>query len=112
MPRLSLLFPPKLSRNAPNAISTSLRSGFLSVGLPSKSHALEQRSNYAEPSALSLMGGEEATGAGIAKGRARDTISDRKPGPGVSGKRKSTLNVRGALLYKKNLQQLIDESVH
>ena len=58
------------------------------------------------------MGGEEATGAGIAKGRARDTISDRKPGPGVSGKRKSTLNVRGALLYKKNLQQLIDESVH
>ena len=57
------------------------------------------------------MGGEETTVVGVAKGRARDIISDRKPGPGVSGKRKSTLNVRGALLYKKNLQQLMEESV-
>lgn len=48
----------------------------------------------------------------MAKGRAREIISDRRPGPGVSGRRKSTLNVRGALLYKKNLQQVIEESVN
>ncbi|GJJ08278.1 hypothetical protein Clacol_002488 [Clathrus columnatus] len=63
-----------------------------------------ERSNYAEPG---VIGEEETSGA---KGRARDIISDRRPGPGVSGKRKSTLNVRGALLYKKNLSQLIEES--
>jgi zinc finger HIT domain-containing protein 1 len=57
------------------------------------------------------MGGEDMPGVGVAKARSRDIISDRKPGPGVSGKRKSTLNVRGALLYKKNIQQLIEESV-
>ncbi|KAF8525821.1 hypothetical protein BU17DRAFT_74246 [Hysterangium stoloniferum] len=66
-----------------------------------------ERSNYAEPGP---MGGEDMPGVGVAKARSRDIISDRRPGPGVSGKRKSTLNVRGALLYKKNLQQLIEES--
>ncbi|KIJ52536.1 hypothetical protein M422DRAFT_58679 [Sphaerobolus stellatus SS14] len=66
-----------------------------------------ERSNYTEAGPI---GGGEGEGTGTTKSRARDIISDRKPGPGVSGKRKSTMNVRGALLYKKNLQQLIDES--
>lgn len=58
-----------------------------------------------------MGGGAAAESTGVAKSRAREIISDRKPGPGVSGKRKSTLNVRSALLYKKNFTTLIEESV-
>ncbi|KAH7925470.1 hypothetical protein BV22DRAFT_1112265 [Leucogyrophana mollusca] len=71
-----------------------------------------ERSNYAEPS-ISLLGEEEEDGAGgkYAKGRARQTISDKRHFGDASGKKKKTsMNVRTALLYRKNLATLIEEA--
>ncbi|KAI0050452.1 hypothetical protein FA95DRAFT_1637696 [Auriscalpium vulgare] len=71
-----------------------------------------ERSNYAEPSSSYLgMEEEEETAGKSAKGRARQTISDRRSLSGAGAKRKkSTMNIRSAVLYKKNLATLIDES--
>ncbi|KAF8591097.1 hypothetical protein K439DRAFT_1644375 [Ramaria rubella] len=104
--------PPRKKQPARQAQTTSIAAVSAEiVAKRTKRHLDElERSNYAEHSGVSLVDDEGSAGIGVAKGRARDIISDRKPGPGVSGKRKSTLNVRSALLYKKNLQQLIDES--
>lgn len=45
------------------------------------------------------------------KGKARQmVISDKREWPGMP-KRKSSHNVRTAVLYKKNLDKLIEESV-
>ncbi|THH18122.1 hypothetical protein EW146_g2814 [Bondarzewia mesenterica] len=73
-----------------------------------------ERSNYAEPSGLyaGVEDDEEETGK-TAKGRARQTISDKRNisagGPGAKRK-KSTMNVRTAILYRKRLAELIEES--
>jgi zinc finger HIT domain-containing protein 1 len=68
-----------------------------------------QRSNYAEPSTSFLGEDDDDEGSGkYAKGRARNIISDKRA---VGKKKKSTMAVRSALLYRKNLSTLIDESV-
>jgi hypothetical protein len=57
-------------------------------------------------------GDDEGAGGGkYAKGRARQTISDKRSLAGAGKKKKSTMNVRTALLYRKNLATLIEESV-
>ena len=66
-----------------------------------------QRSNYTEPK-FSIIGENVDSdgaggGGGSAKDRMRSTISDKK--------RKSSTNVRRILLYRKNLNTLIDEFV-
>jgi hypothetical protein len=77
----------------------------------------EQRSNYAEPSILAGVGDEdEEVSNKYSKGRGRQTISDKRQlnlagNSPASRKKKSTMNVRTALLYRKNLATLIDESV-
>ncbi|KAF9000616.1 hypothetical protein BDQ17DRAFT_1400401 [Cyathus striatus] len=70
-----------------------------------------ERSNYSEPT---LLGDDDDEGGGR-KGRARQTISDKRtfniPGTSPAAKKKkSTMNVRTALLYRKNLATLIEES--
>jgi zinc finger HIT domain-containing protein 1 len=72
-----------------------------------------KRSNYSEPSAPYAALGiddddEEAAGGRTSKSRARQTISDKRD---WGRKKKSTMNVRTAVLYKKNLTTLIEESV-
>jgi zinc finger HIT domain-containing protein 1 len=70
-----------------------------------------ERSNYAEPSVNIDQEDDDGAGAGSARrGRAarQSIISDRR-GSGTK-KSKSTMNVRSALLYRKNLASLIDES--
>ncbi|KAK7690613.1 hypothetical protein QCA50_005712 [Cerrena zonata] len=72
-----------------------------------------ERSNYSEPSGLlGLIGDEDedtpVTGR-TAKGRARQTISDKRA-PEGGKKKKSTMNIRTAVLYKKSFAQLLDES--
>jgi zinc finger HIT domain-containing protein 1 len=63
-----------------------------------------------------LAGDEDEEGGGkYSKGRGRQTISDKRnlnilgTSP-AARKKKSTMNVRTALLYRKNLATLIDES--
>jgi hypothetical protein len=73
-----------------------------------------QRTNYAEPSISAFAGAEddEVLDGKYGKGRARQTISDkRRVVGGAAVKKKSSMNVRTALLYRKNLATLIDESV-
>ncbi|KAG6861996.1 hypothetical protein C0995_008183 [Termitomyces sp. Mi166 len=74
-----------------------------------------ERSNYSEPTLLA--GEDDEEGGKSAKGRARQTISDKRnlniAGTSAAAKKKkSTMNVRTALLYRKNLATLIDESLH
>ncbi|OBZ72034.1 hypothetical protein A0H81_07740 [Grifola frondosa] len=70
-----------------------------------------ERSNYTESSALfpGLDDDADAPGGRSAKGRARQTISDKREWDGKKRK-KSTMNVRTAVLYKKSLATLQDES--
>lgn len=72
----------------------------------------EQRSNYAEPSS-SYLGMDEDDQAGkSAKGRARQTVSDKRLLSGPSAKRKkANMNIRTAILYRKNFATLVEESV-
>ncbi|KAJ7086100.1 hypothetical protein B0H15DRAFT_357814 [Mycena belliarum] len=67
-----------------------------------------ERANYAEPSALA---GDEDDEGKYTKGRARQLISEKRVFniPGVK-KKKSTMNVRTALLYRKNFATLLEES--
>ncbi|KAJ7671601.1 hypothetical protein DFH06DRAFT_1178109 [Mycena polygramma] len=67
-----------------------------------------ERSNYAE---ASTHVGEEDEEGKYTKGRARQLISEKRAFniPGVK-KKKSTMNVRTALLYRKNFATLLDES--
>lgn len=71
---------------------------------------MSQRSNYAEPSA-SFLGEEDEEGGKSAKGRARQTISDKRHLNDGGKKKKSSMAIRTALLYRKNLATLIEESV-
>ncbi|EKM58064.1 uncharacterized protein PHACADRAFT_171291 [Phanerochaete carnosa HHB-10118-sp] len=70
-----------------------------------------ERSNYSEPS--TLIGGaedaEEASGGRTGKGRARQATSDKRAAE-LGKKKKSTMNVRTAVLYKKSFVQLLEES--
>ncbi|KAJ6631003.1 hypothetical protein B0H10DRAFT_1980305 [Mycena sp. CBHHK59/15] len=71
-----------------------------------------ERSNYAEPSSSNLGEEEEdAGGSKYSKGRARQLISEKRNVniPGIR-KKKSTMNVRTALLYRKNFATLVEES--
>lgn len=70
-----------------------------------------QRSNYSEPS-LGLAGAEdegEAGGSRATKGRARQALSDKRAAE-LGKKKKSTMNVRTAVLYKKSFAVLLEES--
>ncbi|CAL1716804.1 unnamed protein product [Somion occarium] len=71
-----------------------------------------ERSNYSEPSGLLgfIQDEDEDKAAGrSAKSRARQTISDKRIQEGAK-KKKSSMNVRTAVLYKKTFSQLLDES--
>lgn len=46
-----------------------------------------------------------------ARGRARETISDKRAVDGLPRKKNQTKNVRDALVYRKHLATLIEESV-
>ncbi|PSR88983.1 hypothetical protein PHLCEN_2v4945 [Hermanssonia centrifuga] len=75
------------------------------------------RSNYSEPSStLGLTAEDDADGSGAtgrtAKGRARQTISDKRDIEGGGKKKKSNMNIRTAVLYKKSFALLLDESLH
>ncbi|KAK7044141.1 hypothetical protein VNI00_007858 [Paramarasmius palmivorus] len=78
-----------------------------------------ERSNYAEPTLLNEDDPDDGVSGKYAKGRARQTISDKRnhlniagTSPAASnGKKKSTMNVRTALLYRKNFATLLEESV-
>ncbi|KAF8624548.1 hypothetical protein AX15_005850 [Amanita polypyramis BW_CC] len=72
-----------------------------------------ERSNYTEPTLLPYDEDEE-TGRN-AKGRARQTISDKRHlnlqgNSPAAKKKKSTMNVRTALLYRKSLATWIEEA--
>ncbi|KAL0954657.1 hypothetical protein HGRIS_003608 [Hohenbuehelia grisea] len=68
-----------------------------------------ERSNYSEPTLLNAGDGEDDA-AGPSKGRARQIISDKRNLNIVGKKKKSTMSVRTALLYRKNLSMLIEEA--
>ncbi|OJA16460.1 hypothetical protein AZE42_04674 [Rhizopogon vesiculosus] len=67
---------------------------------------ISQRSNYTEPS-ITLDDDDEAPISG--KNRVRQIVSDKRD-PNAK-KKKSSTKVRTALLYRKNLATLIEESV-
>ncbi|KAF5392286.1 hypothetical protein D9757_001482 [Collybiopsis confluens] len=85
-----------------------------------KNHLDElEKSNYNESAALPVGEDDEDAPTGskyAAKGRARQTLISDKRNLNLSGtspaakKKKSTMNVRSALLYRKNFATLIDES--
>ncbi|KZW02759.1 hypothetical protein EXIGLDRAFT_372315 [Exidia glandulosa HHB12029] len=67
-----------------------------------------EASNYTEPSASTA---DDNDASGSTSSRARSSISDqRAAAAGVARKKKSTMAVRTALLYRKTLAGLIDES--
>ncbi|VDB85549.1 unnamed protein product [Peniophora sp. CBMAI 1063] len=71
-----------------------------------------ERSNYSE-AATSHLEGDEDEGEGSSKnrkGRARVPISDKRQEALDGKKKKSSHDVRSAVLYRKNLATLIDES--
>lgn len=73
-----------------------------------------KRSNYVESAGIFEDDDEGTTAGGrTAKSRAaaRQIISDKKDWGDGSKKKKSTMNVRTALLYRKNLATLAEESV-
>ncbi|KAM6504267.1 hypothetical protein JOM56_001210 [Amanita muscaria] len=72
-----------------------------------------ERSNYTEPTLLPYDDDED--GGRNAKGRARQTISDKRNlkirgNSPAAKKKKSTMNVRTALLYRKSLTAWIEEA--
>ncbi|TFK49909.1 hypothetical protein OE88DRAFT_1713113 [Heliocybe sulcata] len=67
-----------------------------------------QRSNYSEPStSFAGVDDEDPDTGTTARGRARQTISDKRD---RGRQKKSSMNVRTAILYRKNLATLIQES--
>ncbi|KAJ7056568.1 hypothetical protein C8F01DRAFT_1154147 [Mycena amicta] len=74
-----------------------------------KRHLAElERSNYAEPSSNV---GEEDEDGNYTKGRARALISEKRSFniPGLK-KKKSSMSVRTALIYRKNFATLLEEA--
>ncbi|KAF9490784.1 hypothetical protein BDN71DRAFT_147120 [Pleurotus eryngii] len=67
-----------------------------------------ERSNYSEPTLLNTDADGETDGT--TKGRARQTISDKRDFERPGKRKKSTMNIRTAVLYRKNLSTLIEES--
>ncbi|KAI0346578.1 hypothetical protein BDW22DRAFT_1405362 [Trametopsis cervina] len=101
-------------RKTENARSTHLDEAV--IVKRTKRHLDElERSNYSEPSTLFGHADEDdETGGGggggrATKGRARQPISDKRAAE-QGRKKKSTMNIRTAVLYKKNLALLTDES--
>lgn len=72
-----------------------------------------QRTNYTEPTvSLAGLAFDEDNGSNTtARSRARETISDKRKVDGLVRKKTQTKNVRDALVYRKNLATLIEESV-
>ncbi|KAJ3518889.1 hypothetical protein NM688_g9379 [Phlebia brevispora] len=71
-----------------------------------------ERSNYSESSTAIGYGAddeEDAAGGRTTKGRARQTISDKRMAS-LGIKKKSTMNIRTAVLYKKSFAMLLEES--
>lgn len=69
-----------------------------------------ERSNYSEPTiVVGASEDAEETGGRTGKGRARQAISDKRAAE-LGKKKKSTMNVRTAVLYKKSFAQLLEES--
>ncbi|PAV16462.1 zinc HIT-type [Pyrrhoderma noxium] len=68
-----------------------------------------ERTNYTEPT-ISLVGISYGEGGMSARGRARETISDKRVVEGVTRKKTQSKAVRDALVYRKNLSTLIEES--
>jgi len=104
--------PPRKARDQPARQAAAVQGLAAEViAKRTKRHLDElERSNYAEPT-VSFLGEDEDDGGGkSAKGRARQTISDKRHLSDGSKKKKSSMNVRTALLYRKNLATLIDES--
>lgn len=108
--------PPKRSREqyarqARNTTTQGLTSEI--IAKRTKRHLDElERSNYAE---TNLLAGEDDEEGVSKKGRARQTISDKRNlnilgSSAAAKKKKSTMSVRTALLYRKNLATLIEES--
>lgn len=60
---------------------------------------------------MSLAGIGVGESAASARGRARETISDKRVIEGAPKKKTQSKNVRDALVYRKNLATLIEESV-
>jgi zinc finger HIT domain-containing protein 1 len=81
----------------------------LQIQPSSSSFNTPQRSNYTEPS-ITLDNDDEGVISG--KNRVRQIVSDKRHlnDPSVK-KKKSSMKVRTALLYRKNLATLIEESV-
>ncbi|KAF9060483.1 hypothetical protein BDP27DRAFT_1385564 [Rhodocollybia butyracea] len=76
-----------------------------------------ERSNHSELTSIDVDDDEdEASAVKYTKGRARQTLISDKRNLKLAGsspaatKKKSTMNIRGALLYRKNLATWVDES--
>ncbi|KAJ4480047.1 hypothetical protein J3R30DRAFT_3656964 [Lentinula aciculospora] len=112
--------PPKRTRQHCKQVNDTGSSPFSSLLLAkrTKYHLDElEKSNYNESAPLSVgEDDDDPTTGKYSKGRARQTlISDKrnlklKGNSPAATKKKSTMNVRGALLYRKNLATLIEES--
>ncbi|KAI5122540.1 hypothetical protein M0805_005267 [Coniferiporia weirii] len=68
-----------------------------------------ERTNYTEPT-ISVAGISFGEAGMSARGRARETISDKRPTKSSAKKKTQSKNVRDALVYRKNLATLIEES--
>lgn len=73
-------------------------------------HNRIQRTNYTEPT-VSIVGVSYGEGGMSARGRARETVSDKRVWPGKNRKKTLPKNVRDALIYRKNFATLLEESV-
>ncbi|THH29984.1 hypothetical protein EUX98_g4198 [Antrodiella citrinella] len=69
-----------------------------------------ERSNYAETTGVVGDDEDVEPGGRSAKGRARQTISDKRV-PEGGRKKKSTMNIRSAIIYKKNFSTLLEEAI-
>ncbi|KAJ3784656.1 hypothetical protein GGU11DRAFT_689619, partial [Lentinula aff. detonsa] len=105
------------SRQVNNASSSTFAPKLLEKR--TKNHLDElEKSNYSESASLTVGedDDEPAVGKYNTKGRARQTLISDKRNLKLTGyspaatKKKSTMNIRSALLYRKNLATLIEES--
>ncbi|KAI0768119.1 hypothetical protein BD413DRAFT_139164 [Trametes elegans] len=108
--------PPKKRQPVRQAQNTNVPLDPEVIAKRTKRHLDElERSNYSEPAGAGVGGEQEedegvAPGGRTAKGRARQaTISDKRQWDGKRAK-KSSMNVRTAILYKKPLSVLIEDS--
>ncbi|KAL0574238.1 hypothetical protein V5O48_007709 [Marasmius crinis-equi] len=110
--------PPKRNREKLNRqVNESAGIAAELIAKRTKKHLDElERSNYSETTLLNDGNEDDGVTSKYTKGRARQTISDKRnlnlPGNSpAASKKKSTMNVRTALLYRKNFATLLEESV-